>query len=406
MRYTKHDRAWVRSVVAPFVRIALATVIGVASYPVQALTPEEDFAARCAAPGVVLCEGFDTATDIAKNIQPAGDGTIQGSLDNTTKTSGAGSLRFTLRAGVSDPNIGGSWEIKDQFSFAQNETIYVQWAMRVDSNWLSALANDWQAEVKNLMITGTSSLCQGAELTNVVYPGDIGGTPQMYTNCGDSLYTYDDSTTMQLGPFAFPDKLLWQQASDLPSGNPQGFNCYYNNQYAGDGSGLGCFVMPADTWVTFYGVYELGTQGGNDTTVTAFVSVNGGPYKQFMRITNVEWAGGDNAFSWLRLETYCTDIAGGASSDAHVWYDELIVSTEPIAKPGAIAVTSDGDLNGDGAVDVVDVLLGQRIALGLIAPTASQLAHGDVAPAGSPNGVIDVADVLRIQQKALGLVSF
>ena len=66
----------------------------------------------------------------------------------------------------------------------------------------------------------------------------------------------------------------------------------------------------------------------------------------------------------------------------------------------------DGDLNGDGVVDVADVALAERIALGLITPTADQLAHGDVAPAGAPDGVIDAADVARILRKALGLETF
>ena len=66
----------------------------------------------------------------------------------------------------------------------------------------------------------------------------------------------------------------------------------------------------------------------------------------------------------------------------------------------------DGDLNGDGVVDVADVALAERIALGLIVPTATQLAHGDVAPAGAPDGVIDAADVARILRKALGLETF
>ena len=70
----------------------------------------------------------------------------------------------------------------------------------------------------------------------------------------------------------------------------------------------------------------------------------------------------------------------------------------------------DGDINGDGVVDVVDVLLAERIALGLVTPTASQLAHGDVAPLVSgvpaPDGQIDVRDVLIIERKALGRVNF
>lgn len=66
----------------------------------------------------------------------------------------------------------------------------------------------------------------------------------------------------------------------------------------------------------------------------------------------------------------------------------------------------DGDLNGDSSVDVADVALAERIALGLVTPTPDQLIHADVAPAGAPNGSVDAADVSRIRRKALGLESF
>src|SRR5439155_9688534 len=62
-----------------------------------------------------------------------------------------------------------------------------------------------------------------------------------------------------------------------------------------------------------------------------------------------------------------------------------------------------GDLNGDGIVDAADVSLAERIALGLVSPTLTQLSHGDVSPPGNPNGAIDAADVARIRLKALGL---
>jgi YD repeat-containing protein len=66
----------------------------------------------------------------------------------------------------------------------------------------------------------------------------------------------------------------------------------------------------------------------------------------------------------------------------------------------------DGDLNNDGVVNIVDVLLVTRMVNGLIQPTANQVLHGDVAPAGHPNGVIDVADMLRILRKANQLENF
>src|SRR6266849_10593921 len=89
--------------VATFLIIALAAAGALASYPARALTPEQDFAARCAAPGVLVCNGLDQASDLAPvppgtGMEPASDGTIQGAVDTSTKASGAGSLKFRLRA--------------------------------------------------------------------------------------------------------------------------------------------------------------------------------------------------------------------------------------------------------------------------------------------------------------------
>src|SRR5690606_14420599 len=66
-------------------------------------TMPSDFTTRCAADGVLLCNGFDSETDIALgcgSIQLAADNTRQGFIDTTQSASGDGSLRFTLRGGV------------------------------------------------------------------------------------------------------------------------------------------------------------------------------------------------------------------------------------------------------------------------------------------------------------------
>jgi YD repeat-containing protein len=75
--------------------------------------------------------------------------------------------------------------------------------------------------------------------------------------------------------------------------------------------------------------------------------------------------------------------------------------------PASVASNKvDGDLNGDGIVNVVDVMLAEQIAEGLRIPTADQLVHGDVSPPGNPDGNIDVRDVARIMRKAFGLENF
>jgi hypothetical protein len=68
-----------------------------------------------------------------------------------------------------------------------------------------------------------------------------------------------------------------------------------------------------------------------------------------------------------------------------------------------LAIPGNGDVNGDGKVDLADLILAQQIALGRITPTIQQKAAADMSPAGQPDGVIDAADVARITRKILGL---
>ena len=69
-------------------------------------------------------------------------------------------------------------------------------------------------------------------------------------------------------------------------------------------------------------------------------------------------------------------------------------------------VAPDGDLAPygapDGVVNAADLLIAQRIVLGLIDPLTQQdLAHGDVYPPGAPDSVINLSDYLLIQQMIL-----
>jgi len=74
------------------------------------------------------------------------------------------------------------------------------------------------------------------------------------------------------------------------------------------------------------------------------------------------------------------------------------------------AALPSGDLNFDGKVDALDVLLGLRIISGDISATDEELAQFDVAPlvngAPVPNGATNAGDILVIERKALGLANF
>lgn len=75
-----------------------------------------------------------------------------------------------------------------------------------------------------------------------------------------------------------------------------------------------------------------------------------------------------------------------------------IVADTPVTNVQLACVVM-GDINGDGVVDHKDVVLAERIALGLTTATPDQLARGDI----HVDGTIDISDYLLIQKLGLGL---
>ncbi|MCO6413616.1 MAG: hypothetical protein J5I92_12835 [Thiogranum sp.] len=65
------------------------------------------------------------------------------------------------------------------------------------------------------------------------------------------------------------------------------------------------------------------------------------------------------------------------------------------------ANVGDGDLTADGSVNAADLLIATRIALGLLAASETHLAHGDLYPAGAPDGALGIPDLILLQQLLL-----
>jgi len=72
----------------------------------------------------------------------------------------------------------------------------------------------------------------------------------------------------------------------------------------------------------------------------------------------------------------------------------ITVNLRPLATDAALHAMQNG---------AADLALAERIAVGLLSPTADYLRHGDVA---APFGSIDAADVVRIRRKVLGIENF
>ena len=80
---------------------------------------------------------------------------------------------------------------------------------------------------------------------------------------------------------------------------------------------------------------------------------------------------------------------------------EVIYGSDPL-DPYSWPNLADGDLaplgNPDGLINAADYLIGLRIVLGQLAATPLELAHSDLYPIGAPDGVIDVSDLMQLLQ--------
>ena len=94
------------------------------------------------------------------------------------------------------------------------------------------------------------------------------------------------------------------------------------------------------------------------------------------------------------------DTNGNGIDDGHEDFDGdgIINIDDPFPFD---ASAPDGDINNSGGVDAGDVLVVERIVLGLLVPDTVHYQHLDVYPPGAPDGKIDMSDLLLMMQMAL-----
>lgn len=73
---------------------------------------------------------------------------------------------------------------------------------------------------------------------------------------------------------------------------------------------------------------------------------------------------------------------------------------DPNVYPGSIV--TDGDVNGNGAINAGDLVLMQRHVMGISALDTDSITRGDLYPAGTGDGVLTVQDLLLLQKLVLG----
>jgi hypothetical protein len=283
---------------------------------------DADFAARCAAPGVLLCRGFDTADELEPTCcenqtgaEPADGGDWDHiAIDEDIRASGTGALRFEI-VGQTGSNHSGAFRQLMGQAFGPGTTFYTQFRLRlspefIDTQWDSVVGSS----PKIVIFHHSSATCNDIEWTQVMN-GWYSHIATMYTHCG------------QYAPGGPQDGTQWMQQGD--------YNCPYGADYANDPM---CLKYTPDAWMTFYFSATLGEWGTPTTHLQAWISIDGQPYQQWIDDPAFTfYAEGESVagFDSVYLTTYMTAKDGTADHPtAYAWYDELIVSTEPIAVPG------------------------------------------------------------------------
>lgn len=292
---------------------------------------ESDFATRCAAPGVIKCVGWDNPLDFvqasggggyADGLYPGDDRALHGTMDTSIRTSGAGSLKFTIGPNAT-PNATGYWranfgELGHLKAFGPHSKLYLQFRVRLDENmlkfkWTKVSNEGWKIFIAYGPIPGPS--CTGAQFVqentyqrNVATAYTSCGTPGLVTNNGVPPY-------------------LLEQGD---------YNCPYDSSAAYT-SNPNCFAYPANTWITEYWIVETGDYGQANTHFTAYIAPQGKPLKRFIDLPNFRFnkdAEPGDALQTILLQPYMSGANGTRSNPtASMWFDELIISSQPIAAP-------------------------------------------------------------------------
>ncbi len=291
---------------------------------------DQSFTARCAGAGVVLCEGFDSAAKFAPanypnaGVYPADDGVQRVTFDSTTKASGAGSAKFAIDANSpTGAQVSGYWMQPIGKSFGANSTFYVQYRFRMDTamattNWEDVAMGGSSPKIS--IFHNAQATCASEELTTNNREGT--SMAMMYTDCGSR------------GLFVAPGTTNWSDS--VPPYEFQ--NGYYFCEYpAVPHSPGGCFTMPANDWMTFYFRVSLGDWGQPNSTIIMWVAADGQPLQKLVDVENMAMnQDGTNEYDTVTLLNYMTDFGQmqtPTNPAATSWYDDLIVSTAPIAAP-------------------------------------------------------------------------
>ena len=316
-----------------------------------------DFAARCAAAGVVKCVGFDSASEITGtygDIHGVLPGDVAPQLDSTVKASGNSSLKFTM---PSRSGAGGAGSYFTNFSddlsvqFGENSEFYVQYRQRFSPEFINtnfAGGGGWKQDIigsgDQPGCTASSSAngkCRSScsALETVTQNNYHRGFAQMYNSCTGSA---------SHGPYNAFEESFGTSDFKLQNARPAPY-CLYSqsgaNHFPPNGN---CFGYFANEWLTFQVHIKTGPRVGDEFSnshVQLWIAREGQPSELVIDWGPYNLTAGDpttnEKYGKVWLLPYNTGRDATVSNPtAYTWYDELIISRSRIADPGAAAEAS------------------------------------------------------------------
>jgi len=313
------------------------------------------FASRCAASGVIKCVSFDTVADAPQDtagnacagampcLLADSNGVFQGHIDTTVAASGGGSLRFDVPASAGQNSSGEArvalgGRFGPSGSAATNgTTFYVQFRFRMDANY-AALWKQWAANGEGQKIfavlnedSSGGSTCQSEAIVfqNIFYRG----FPQAGTNCVN-IGLYEGTSP----------NIKYENGAD--------YQCLQNQALTD--SACAMMTWHPNEWYTFYCKFVLPQWDANaasgwntgHNTIQCWVAREGQPLKQFLNFTafplQFQNSLASSGYNALKFYPYDTRRTGGNTCGSgntqpcaagKMWYDEVIVSTQPIPAP-------------------------------------------------------------------------
>lgn len=303
----------------------------------QVGTTSTSFATRCAQGGVVKCVTFDSVGDINAGYDTPNTGLLSGAtvdpvIDTTQAASGAGSLMFTVPA-QSGASASGAYyanfstDLMTQFGASTD--FYVQWRQRfsqafVDTHFTGG--NGWKQAIIGSGDVGSTHYYTCTDLEVVAQDTFYYGFSQMYNSCNasashgafDDLYENIGGGDLKLQNGIAAPYCLYSQRTTFAAGN--------------------CAKYYANEWMTFEIHLTVGARSNGEFISShiqlyiarenqpATLAIDFGPYN-----LNAGSAGANQKFGKVWLIPYNTNKnASTVNPVAYTWYDDLIISTNPI----------------------------------------------------------------------------